>query len=75
MREGDVYGNAALVRAGCLGTSPLIPTTAISLRTLEVYRQAHRVCPRLSIQAEVRMLCHLHCVRVCVISQSFTRTY
>jgi hypothetical protein len=75
MRKGDIYGNAALVRSGCLGTSPLIPTTAISLRTLEVYRQAHRVCPRLSIQAEVRMLCHLHCVCVCIISNSFTRTY
>ena len=37
-----------------------MPTVAFSLRTLEVYRQTHRVCPRLSIQAEVRKLCHLH---------------
>jgi hypothetical protein len=60
MRQSDVYSNAALVRGGCLGTAPLFPSTAFSLRTLEVYRQTHRVCPRVSIQAEVRMLCHLH---------------
>ncbi|KIM76723.1 hypothetical protein PILCRDRAFT_12594 [Piloderma croceum F 1598] len=56
MRQSDVYSNAALVRGGCLGTAPLFPSTAFSLRTLEVYRQTHRVCPRVSIQAEVRPL-------------------
>ncbi|KAI0259614.1 hypothetical protein BC834DRAFT_833181, partial [Gloeopeniophorella convolvens] len=49
-----------LLRGGCLGTSPLHPTVALSVRTLELYRQTHRVCPKLSIQAQVRMLCHMH---------------
>ncbi|TFK46595.1 hypothetical protein OE88DRAFT_1638090, partial [Heliocybe sulcata] len=45
---------------GYIGCSPLYPTVAISIRTLAVFRQTHRVCPRLSIQAEVRKLCHMH---------------
>lgn len=45
---------------GCIGSSPLQPTVAITIRTLEVYRQTHRVCPRLSIHAEAKKLCHLH---------------
>lgn len=56
----DLWPNVTLLRHGFLGSSPLHPPLAISLRTLENYRQTHRVCPRLSIQAEVRKLCHLH---------------
>ncbi|KAG1854028.1 hypothetical protein F4604DRAFT_1883367 [Suillus subluteus] len=48
---------------GCIGSSPLQPTVAITIRTLEAYRQTHRVCPRLSIHAEAKKLCHLHGVR------------
>lgn len=48
---------------GYLGTAPLKPTTAISIRTLDAYRQLHRECPRLSIQAMVKSLCHIHRVR------------
>ncbi|KAG1798652.1 uncharacterized protein HD556DRAFT_1430888 [Suillus plorans] len=48
---------------GCIGASPIKPTIAITLRTLEAYRQTHRVCPRLSIHAEVKKLCHMHRVR------------
>lgn len=64
MQTTDIYSNVALVRGGCLGSSPLLVATAFSLRTLEVYRQTHRVCPRFSIQAEVRKLCHLHDVSI-----------
>ncbi|EIW76532.1 hypothetical protein CONPUDRAFT_64281 [Coniophora puteana RWD-64-598 SS2] len=49
-----------LVRHGLVGCSPSQPTVAISLRTLETYRQTHRVCPRMSIQAQAKMLCHMH---------------
>jgi hypothetical protein len=58
----DVFPNVTLMRNGFIGSSPLAPTVAISIRTLAAYRQTHRVCPRLSIQAEVRKLCHLHAV-------------
>ncbi|KAF7975664.1 hypothetical protein HWV62_8751 [Athelia sp. TMB] len=55
-----VYTNEGLIHLGFIGSSPLYPTIAISIRTLEDYRQTHRVCPRLSIQASVRKLCHVH---------------
>lgn len=57
---GMIYTNEALIRSGFIGSAPLYPTIAISLRTLEDYRQTHRVCPRLSVQATVRKLCHVH---------------
>ncbi|KAI0245147.1 hypothetical protein BJV78DRAFT_1140924 [Lactifluus subvellereus] len=56
----DRFPNISLLHVGCLGTSPLHPTVAISLCTLELYQQVHRVCPRLTIQAQVRMLCYMH---------------
>ncbi|KZP18222.1 hypothetical protein FIBSPDRAFT_1046284 [Athelia psychrophila] len=55
-----IYTNEGLVRSGFIGSAPLYPTICISIRTLEDYRQTHRVCPRLSIQASVRKLCHVH---------------
>ncbi|KAG1750032.1 uncharacterized protein EDB91DRAFT_1235444 [Suillus paluster] len=48
------------MRQGCIGASPIMPTVAITLHTLAVYCQTHCVCPRLSIHAEVKKLCHLH---------------
>ncbi len=52
--------NVAMALEGYIGTSPTSPNIALSFDVLEVYRQFHRVCPRLSIQAHVRALCHLH---------------
>ncbi|KAG1764331.1 hypothetical protein EDD22DRAFT_979071 [Suillus occidentalis] len=51
---------STLIYNGYLGCSPLFPNIAISLRTLAAYRQAHRTCPRFTIQAQCKMLCHLH---------------
>ncbi|KAG2151064.1 uncharacterized protein EDB93DRAFT_1240135 [Suillus bovinus] len=55
-----LYPNETLIHHGYLGCSPLFPTVAISIRTLAVYRQVHRTCPRFSIQAQCKALCHLH---------------
>lgn len=52
--------NIVLVRNGCIGTAPTSPSLAITLRTLSVFRQMHRTCPRFSKQAFVRSLCHIH---------------
>ncbi|KAG1848222.1 hypothetical protein F4604DRAFT_1594049 [Suillus subluteus] len=49
-----------LIYHGYLGCSPLHPTVAISLRMLAAYQQSHRTCPRFSIQAQCKTLCHLH---------------
>ncbi|KAF8452808.1 hypothetical protein L210DRAFT_3320488, partial [Boletus edulis BED1] len=59
-RPNHTFPNETLIYHGYLGCSPVFPTVAISLRMLSAYRQAHRVCPRFSIHAQCKMLCHLH---------------
>jgi hypothetical protein len=60
---GAKYTNETLVRHGLIGASPEKVSVAIAIRTLEAYRQMHRVCPRFSIHAFSKALCHLHNVR------------
>ncbi|KAG6377662.1 hypothetical protein JVT61DRAFT_14427 [Boletus reticuloceps] len=55
-----IYPNETLIYHGYLGCSPIFPSVAILLRTLAAFQQAHRVCPRFTIQAQCKMLCHLH---------------
>jgi hypothetical protein len=55
--------NISLARYGVLGSAPEKPSLAFSFRTLESYRQLHRVCPRLSIDAFSKALHHLYQVR------------
>ncbi|KAG1804582.1 hypothetical protein EV424DRAFT_1330514 [Suillus variegatus] len=54
------YPNKTLIYYGYLGCSPLYPTIAISIHTLVNYCQCHRTCPRFSIEAQCKALCHLH---------------
>ncbi|KAG1872189.1 hypothetical protein F4604DRAFT_1955685 [Suillus subluteus] len=42
-RHTSAYLNVSLMREGCIGASPIKPTVAITIRTLEVYRQTHHV--------------------------------
>ncbi|KAI0323727.1 hypothetical protein GY45DRAFT_1229179, partial [Cubamyces sp. BRFM 1775] len=51
--------NVTLALQGYMGTAPVRPSVAIGFKTLEAYCQLHRVCPRLSIQVQVRALCYL----------------
>ncbi|KAG2354334.1 hypothetical protein BDR07DRAFT_1454156 [Suillus spraguei] len=48
------------MRYGCIGCAAIRPSITITVRTLAVYRQTHHVCPRLSIHAEAKKICHLH---------------
>ena len=64
----DSSPNIALARCGYLSTAPLHPKTAVTFRALEVYWQLHRVCPKLSIYAQVQVFCHLH--EVCLLIDS-----
>jgi len=61
--RSNVHPNVTLLRNGHLGASPILPSVAISIRTLADYCQAHRVCPRFSVEAEVWRLCYLYKVR------------
>ncbi|KAH7920572.1 hypothetical protein BV22DRAFT_1107609 [Leucogyrophana mollusca] len=59
-QASQVFPNETLIHHGYLGSSPLYPTVAISIRTLAAYCQIHRTCPQFSIQAQCKALCHMH---------------
>jgi hypothetical protein len=52
----------ALVLNGYLGTSPENPTTAISLRTLELYTRICAHKPSFSVEAFAKVICDLYMV-------------
>ncbi|OCH91902.1 hypothetical protein OBBRIDRAFT_727825, partial [Obba rivulosa] len=56
----DEFANVALLRLGLLGCSPVVPSTAISLETLELYHRLQRRHAQLGIQPMVRALCDVH---------------
>ncbi|KAI0696074.1 hypothetical protein BC835DRAFT_1406027 [Cytidiella melzeri] len=64
----DCHPTVAFARRGYLPTAPRNASTAIAFQVLEAYRQLHRVCPKLSIYAQVQALCHLH-------GQPFSRSF
>ncbi|KAI0362962.1 hypothetical protein BV20DRAFT_959256 [Pilatotrama ljubarskyi] len=60
-RSADVVSPAeALVRHGYLGTVPLNPSLAISLRTLELLRILRLFKPSLSIEAFTKVVCYIY---------------
>lgn len=54
----------ALMRAGLMACSPLIPSVAVSLGILELYYRIRRHAPRLGIQPFVRAICDKYEVRL-----------
>ncbi|KIK13834.1 hypothetical protein PISMIDRAFT_118099 [Pisolithus microcarpus 441] len=60
-----LYPNEALIYHGYIGCSLVLPTVAVSLRTLASYHQIHCICPRFGIQAQCKLLCHLHNTPYC----------
>ncbi|KAJ7889571.1 hypothetical protein B0H14DRAFT_2336709, partial [Mycena olivaceomarginata] len=65
-----------LIRHGYLGSTPDKPAIAFSLRTLEIYRQIHRVCPRFTIDSLAKTLNHLHNVpRKAYLAEQLTSAY
>ena len=54
----------ALVSAGYLGTSPVKPTLAISLRTLELLRCVRLFKASFSMEGFAKLLCHYY--KVCI---------
>lgn len=63
-RTPDMSSTAkALVLAGYLGTTPVMPTLAISLDTLELLRVIHMFKASYSIESFVKLLCYYYKVR------------
>ncbi|KAF9490629.1 hypothetical protein BDN71DRAFT_1511118 [Pleurotus eryngii] len=57
----EIYmASIALVQNGYLGASPLVPTLAISLKTLELYRHLRLRKPSFSYEAFMKVLCDLY---------------
>jgi hypothetical protein len=56
----DEPANVALLRHGFLGCSPVEPSVAVDLTTLELYHRLRRRHPQLSIQTMTKTLCDLH---------------
>ncbi|KZT26423.1 hypothetical protein NEOLEDRAFT_1198259 [Neolentinus lepideus HHB14362 ss-1] len=52
--------NESLICHGLLGCSPVNPSIAISLNTLELYHHLRRRHPQLSIEAMTKALCNIH---------------
>ncbi|THU85589.1 hypothetical protein K435DRAFT_822380 [Dendrothele bispora CBS 962.96] len=59
-RDQNTEPNVALVRAGYLGNSPLNPSLAISLQTLNLFYTLRLFKASLSVEAFAKTLCHLY---------------
>ncbi|THU96505.1 hypothetical protein K435DRAFT_664315 [Dendrothele bispora CBS 962.96] len=59
-RDENTEPNVALVRSGYLGNSPLNPSLAISLRTLELFYVIRLFKPSFSVEAFSKVLCHVY---------------
>jgi hypothetical protein len=57
------YVNETLALYGILGATPVYPTCGFPFKFLEIFRQLHRVQPRLSISAVATTIHHIHQVR------------
>ncbi|KAG6874615.1 hypothetical protein C0992_007271 [Termitomyces sp. T32_za158] len=51
---------ASLVLQGLMPSAPETPTTAFTIRVVELYRTSNLRCPHLTIQPFVKSLCDLH---------------
>lgn len=55
--------NVSLVHHGLLSSSPLYPTWAVSLHTLEIFRRLRQQVPSSGIQSYVKLICDIHSIR------------
>ncbi|THV01845.1 hypothetical protein K435DRAFT_654524 [Dendrothele bispora CBS 962.96] len=60
LRDQNTEPNVALVHAGYLGNSPLNPSLAISLQTLNLFYTLRLFKASLSVEAFAKTLCHLY---------------
>ncbi len=63
-RDAETELSRALVRHGYLGVTPVNPSLAISLRTLEHFRLLRLFKPSFSVEAFTKLLCYHYVVSV-----------
>lgn len=61
--SGDQTLAEALVMAGYFGTTPIYPSLAISLKTLELFRVIHLFKASFSVESFAKMVCYTYYVR------------
>lgn len=66
-QQNNELANVSLLRVGMLGCSPVDPSVAISLDSLELYHRLRRRHGQLGVQAMARVLCDLHDVSFCIV--------
>jgi hypothetical protein len=74
-QQADEMANVSLISIGLLGCSPVDPTTAFTLETLELYHRIRRQQGSFSVQAMTKVLCSLNNVSLgllCFKTHSFT---
>ncbi|KAF8879139.1 hypothetical protein BD779DRAFT_1803452 [Infundibulicybe gibba] len=57
---GESWANETLIRYGYVGSAPLQPSLAISIRALEAYRESHELCPQFSMATQCKALCRIN---------------
>jgi hypothetical protein len=63
-RTSSMTAVEALMIQGYLSTSPVAPTLAISIKTLELFRRLRSRKASLSVEAYAKVLCDLYAVRI-----------
>jgi hypothetical protein len=63
----DAYVCVSLIQQGLMPCAPYSPTTAITIRALELFCLTHLRCPHVTVHSFLKTLCDMHCV-------SFKRT-
>ncbi|KAI0060325.1 hypothetical protein BV25DRAFT_1783310, partial [Artomyces pyxidatus] len=68
--------NIALVRAGLLGCTPVLPNLAFSIELLEFYHRLRRRHPTIGIQGFVKVICAVHgTMYYAALQDKFSRTF
>ncbi|KAF8156907.1 hypothetical protein B0H34DRAFT_783174 [Crassisporium funariophilum] len=60
LRKGDTSVTAAFLREGLVPCAPHLPTVAVTICVLGLYRNASLRCPHLAINSFVKSLCDLY---------------
>ena len=63
--SGEELPIQALVKNGYLGNVPLLPSLAISFRTLELFHRIRLRKSSFSVEAFAKVVCDLYSVRLC----------
>ena len=57
----------ALVEAGYIGNSPITPSVAISIKTLELFRSLRLFKASFSVEAFAKLICHYYYVTIIIL--------